>query len=223
MAGYRLIVAVLAATLLAGAPLVAQQTDSAVAPGRPSGIPDGSPGDALRGQTPSATPDQRQPPAPDAIPLPGMLAPDGKPAPNTLVIRAQYDAGMQTVDSGVAQLVPFVARTVIGLKRLALGRIAADRAIADVQWRQVAGGLRDLAVADQRLRYIDGILDRWRMAAPTSPQEQARMLAGVHQRSGEIGILRRQVACGRYFGDVTGRAIRSGAVGRINARIPPGC
>lgn len=139
-----------------------------------------------------------------------------------LALRAQYDAGMQTVDSGIAVLAPFVSRTVIGLKRVALGRISDDPVIAARQQRQVVAGLRGLAIAEQRLRGFDGILDRWRMAQPTSPQEQAAMLAGVFRRAGDAGIIRHQIACGRYFGTATVRAIRSGATRGV-VRIPPGC
>jgi hypothetical protein len=141
---------------------------------------------------------------------------------NRLAVRAKYDASMQTVDSGFAELLPFVRRTVLGLKRLALGRIASDQSAAERQHRQLLAGQRRLAAAERRLRMVDDILDRWRMAQPTSPQEQAAMLAGVYRRAGDADIVRRQIACGRYFAAATDVAIRRGAT-RGTARIPPGC
>ena len=238
MPAARHIAAALAAALLAGGPALAQlggvppeTLPSTMAPSSPGvappgGDPFGLPGDEPSGPSaaqPSTTPDQAKPPASGAPAAPGTGPVDSDLTPNPLAIRAQYDAGMMTVDSGIAILVPFVGRTVVGLKRLALGRIGADPSIAEMQRRQVVAGLRDLAIADQRLRSIDGILDRWRMAAPTTPQEQTAMLAGVYRRIGDVGIVRRQIACGRYFGEVAARTIRSGATRSAGVRIPPGC
>jgi len=234
----RPIAAILAAALLASTAALAQvdgappgMPPSMGAPSPPDitlpgrdifGLPDDEPlqppGTQPPGTSDQGEPSQQQTPAtPDTGPA------DTDLAPNALAIRAQYDAGMKTVDSGIAILVPFVGRTVVGLKRLALGRIGADPSIAEMQRRQVVAGWRDLALAEQRLRALDGILDRWRLAPPTSPPEQAAMLAGVHQRMADVAIVRRHIACGRYFSQVAGRAIQSGATRSAGVRIPPGC
>jgi hypothetical protein len=206
---YRIAVAALMVSALVAGSAASAQDGDASAPKRP-----------VAGQPSSG--DAAKPPAQDKTPKPDGGDSTGPIGPSRLAVRAQYDAGMQTVDSGIAELAPFVGRTVIGLKRLALGRPSADSSVAERQHRHVAAGLRGLAVAEQRLRQLDIILDRWRIAPPTTPQEQAAMLAGVFRRSGDIGILRRRIACGRYFGATAAQAIRNGA-SRGAVRVPRGC